>query len=361
MISIAQKPDLERTLERFEAWWSCRIVDRPPVNINVKSKPVELPYKQHASLRDRWLDMDYALDCFEARLKGQVFVADTVPVFYANVGPEVCGTLLGCPLEFGEDTTWSKPILSNCRQVLERPLDFHNEYWAAIRRGTDLSLQRGSGRWITGMPDLHTNLDLLAALRDPQELCMELVDDLEGVHLATQYVTDLFPAIFDDIHDRLAPAGQPCTSWTPSLHAGRGMVLQSDFIALISPAMFRQVALPALVREMEFLETSLYHLDGPGALKHLDDILAIPRLNAVQWIYGAGRGSAKDWIDIYRRIQAEGKGLQVNCQDIPEALLLTRRLRPQGVWFCIGRSYTLDQVKEFLNLMEKWAAGKTVA
>ena len=123
MIALQQKPDLDHTLARFEAWWNRQIVDRPPVNIHVKRrKPADPPAKTHASLRDRWLDVEYHVDCFEAGLAGQVFPADAVPIFYPSVGPEVCGTLLGCELEFGENTSWSKPVVSSCRQVIGRPL-----------------------------------------------------------------------------------------------------------------------------------------------------------------------------------------------------------------------------------------------
>lgn len=362
MISLYTKPDLDLTLQRFEAWWHGRIVDRPPVCIGAKRKagPAPAPVRTHQSLRDRWLDMDYQVELFEASIEGRTFVADTVPIFTPNVGPELCGTLLGCPLEFGENTSWSKPIVHNCRELVGRKLDFDNPYWSAIRRGTQRSLERSQGRWITGMPDLHTNVDLLAAARDPQELCMEMMDDLEGVRLATQYVTDHFPAMFDDIWKTLAAAGQPCTCWTPSLHAGRGMVLQSDFIALISPDMFGQVVAPALQREMDFFDMSIYHLDGPGALRHLDALLAIRQLNAVQWIYGAGQGSAKDWIDVYRRIQKAGKSVQILCSDIEEALLLTTHLKPEGVWFCIGRSYEPPRIEAFLDQMKRWAGGARV-
>jgi hypothetical protein len=35
------------------------------------------------------------------------------------------------------------------------------------------------------------------------------------------------------------------------------------------------------------VERTIYHLDGPGALRHLDRLLAIPELDCAQWIQGA--------------------------------------------------------------------------
>ena len=32
-MKLETKPDFEKALERFEAWWQCEIIDRPVVNI----------------------------------------------------------------------------------------------------------------------------------------------------------------------------------------------------------------------------------------------------------------------------------------------------------------------------------------
>ena len=92
-------------------------------------------------------------------------------------------------------TSYSVPVVEQVREVLAIKPNFDTPYWNTIRRLTELSLQRGRGRWITGVTDLHTNGDLLAALRNPQDLCTDCADDLEGVRLACQYVTDWFAPI----------------------------------------------------------------------------------------------------------------------------------------------------------------------
>lgn len=360
-MNLLTKPDFARTLERFEAWWDCQIIDRPPVTVQAKSKAkVNLPTKQHASLRERWLDMEYAVDRFEADLSSREYLADTVPIFFPNIGPEACGTLFGCELEFGDYTSWSKPVFTSCRQVPGTRPNFENPYWSALRRGTDISLHRSAGRWLTAMADLHTGGDLLASLRDPQELCMELIDDSQAVSQACRYVTEFFPAIFEDLWNRIAAHNLPCTSWAPSLHMGKGMILQCDLICMISPQMFREIILPALEAETRYLQRSFFHLDGPGALRHLDDLLSMEKLNGVQWVYGEGQGTAKDWIDVYRRIQQAGKCMQIICRDFDDALIIARNIRPAGAWLCIGKPYSPDDIQAFCKTMEQWAAGKKV-
>ena len=84
-------------------------------------------------------------------------------------------------------------------------------------------------------------------------------------------------------------------------------ILQCDFCYMIGTGMFREFVLPTLMRDCESLPHTIYHLDGVGELNHLDDILGIEKLDAVQWVYGDGKPGARHWLDVYEKIAAAGK------------------------------------------------------
>ena len=358
-MELSTVPDFPKILERFEAWWQCEIIDRPLVSLSVPRtrEPAKLARKDYPTLRDRWLDFDYAIESMEASLEGQVFAGDSLPVYYPNIGPELCATCYGCELEFSEGTSWSIPIAESCQDVLDLECDLDTFYWNWQRAATDASIERGQGKWITGLPDLHTNGDLLASLLDPQQLALLYADDPAGIDAACAHVKDHFALMYDDIYRRIAAAGQPSTSWTPTVHAGPSLVLQCDFICMISPADFQRTILPLLEYEIAYLDRVIYHLDGPGALVHLDALLETD-LSAIQWVYGAGQGHARDWLDVYKRIQAAGKGVQIFAEDFAEAKLLAEHLRPEGAWLCLNRQVQLDEADAILKWAESWAAGK---
>ncbi len=359
-MELRGKPDLDKAIERLEAWWLREIVDRPPVTIGVRSETrPAVPAGDHATLRERWMDVDFQLDRFEAHTESGVFLAESFPRYVPSVGPELCATVFGAELEFGETTSWSKPICDSCRNIpLIRP-NLDNPYWNTIRAMTDASIRRGNGKWITAIPDLHTNGDILAALRDPQSLCLDLADDIDSVRAACDHVTEsAYELMFDDLWRRIEAAGQPCTTWAPFLHAGRAYITSCDFICMISPEMFRRTILPGIVAEMRILDHNFFHLDGSGALRHLDDLLAQPELDGLQWIYGAGHGPGRKWIDVYRRTQAAGKCLQLVVDDLEDARRIAEHLDPKGVWFCPAGSYDRDEAEAFIAWACRWAAGK---
>lgn len=77
-------------------------------------------------------------------------------------------------------------------------------------------------------------------------------------------------------------------------------------------------------------------------------ILEIPRLNAVQWVPGAGmakEGVAK-WIPVYQKIQTKKKAIQVFCQP-DEVDLVLDNLKPEGV-LIFTTCFSEKEAKELL-------------
>ncbi len=358
---LTEKPDLEAALARAEAWWEGAIVDRPPVTLQVRpDRPPDLPESRHATVRDRWMDIAFRIERAEARMAVTPYLAETFPNVGPNVGPDVCSTVFGCDLVFEEGTTYSTPVVHDCRAILDLRPDFDTPYWSAVRALADLSLERSRGRWWTALPDLHTGSDLVAALRDPQGMALDMALDLDGVRAACDHVqATSYERFVEDIHGRLRAAGQPVTfSWIPFPHAGLGCVVQADVICLVSPAMFREALLPSIAFEVDRLDRSIFHLDGPGALRHLDALMELDGLDAVQWVCGAGGGDADDWTDVYRRIQAGGKG--IDLAGTPRAVqAVCEHLRPEGVWLRPYGPMTRDEADAFVAWTERWAAGKS--
>jgi len=350
------KPDFEKSRERYEAFWNREIIDRPPVSIVLPVEhPTPVPHKEYKSYREKWLDIEFRAEATAIEMANYEYYADALPVAWPNMGPEIYSAWCGCGYEFGETTTWSEPCIEDWDSDADKAVfDPEHPLFKATVDFTNLLLEYGKGNFIVGLTDFHPGGDHLAALRDPQQLAIDLIENPEAVKKKLESSQKEFFKVYDIFYNILRQNGMPITSWLPLIHYGRYYIPSNDFSCMISPKMFNEFFLPGIIEECKFYERSIYHLDGPGALKHLDAILEIPELDAVQWVCGAGNEGYARWIDVYQKIQKAGKGIQLNIT-LEELPLVFETLKPEGVWFShiegIKDKETADRV---IRRIEAW-------
>ena len=134
------------------------------------------------------------------------------------------------------------------------------------------------------MPDLMENIDVLASLRGAQDILFDLLDEPEMIGERIQEVTDIYYEYYDRFYDIIKDeeGGNAYTVfqiWGP----GRTVKLQCDFSAMMSPEDFRKYIQPSLRTQSENVDHVLYHLDGPAAIKHMDALMEIDGIDALQW------------------------------------------------------------------------------
>ncbi|TVR54851.1 MAG: hypothetical protein EA426_16535 [Spirochaetaceae bacterium] len=334
-MSFSLKPDYDESYKRYEAFWHHEVIDRAPVSIVLPAeKTVPVPEKAHKTLEDRWTDVDFRAEKLAAEAHNREYFADALPVVWPNMGPEIFSAWCGCPYFYGEGTTWTEPCIADWAADAEKAvLDMDHPLFRLLVRFTERLLELGRDAFIVGLTDFHPGGDHLAALRDPEALAIDMIENVDAVEakLAASYPE--YYAAYDVFYEMLSSAGMPITSWLPLVHTGRYYIPSNDFSCMISTKMFEDVFLPGIIDECRFLDRSIYHLDGPGALRHLDLILDIPELDAVQWQFGAGNEGYERWIPVYRKIQNAGKSMQIVSITLDELPRVFETLRPEGVWF----------------------------
>lgn len=330
------KPNYDEVYARYEAFWNRSVLDRPPVCIALpkRDRKPSIPAKTYASHAERWLDVDYRAEQMERGIENTNYMYDSLPIAWPNLGPEIFSAMCGCGYNYGADTTWSEPVIiergqddEKARFNMDHPLN------KTLERFTRQLIERGKGRFIVGLSDFHPGGDHIAALRDPQELAFDMIEEPDWVKemLAKSYPE--YYAFYEHYYNMLTEAGMPCTTWTPLVHHGKYYVPSNDFSCMISKKMFDDVFLPGIAEECKKLDRSIYHLDGPGALRHLDSLLEIPELDAVQWVVGAGNEGYAKWVPVYQKIQNAGKSIQLIVDYLDDLPLIFETLRPEGVWF----------------------------
>jgi hypothetical protein len=151
-------------------------------------------------------------------------------------------------------------------------------------------------------------MDALMAARSSEALCMDLAEDPERVERVLKKVTPFFKRVVDSA----AEAGQMDRNgyigWIPTYSKGKFAVIQCDFSIMVSLEMTKRFIVPALEYESSCLEHCIYHYDGPGALTHLDEILSIKGIDAIQWVPGAGQPRTIEWMDTLKKCRMPVRG-----------------------------------------------------
>ncbi len=336
---LSLKPDFQEAAARWEAFWAGEMLDRPPVVVTCPAQDAEPAPRPH--YHEMMFDpIDEVVQGVDRWVRSRYWGGDAMPQFSPGFGPDVFAAFLGAELEFGENreiaTSWSVPFVEDWREALPLQIDRDGIYWRRMRELYRRLREVADGHWLVSHLDLHSNLDGLESLRGAKGLCTDLYDCPELVREANDQIRDLYEPISETFfRDGALCAAGTGAGWIGAWHSGRCNTIQCDFAALIGPEHFRELAVPDLQAEAEYLERCIYHWDGPTSLPHMDDLMAIEAIDCIQWVPGAGNPPLVEWLDLLAEVQERGKSVMVYC-GIDEIPRFAERLRPDRLFYSVG-------------------------
>ncbi len=308
-LTLEYKPDFERAVSYWDAFWAHEMIDRPCAIVYARKKnDAYPPGPMHGA------DRDYAntMTFHDKHLACHEFLGEAIPFGRLEFGPDQMAGFLGAPLVLSEDrkTSWSKKIVDDWSKFLPLKLDDSNQCWNRMKEFHKIASDHYKGKCLIANIDLHSNIDTLEGLRGAEKLLFDLIDDPDQMLRIISDVRKVYKKIYDEFYKygNKKVLGT-ISSWLPFYSRGKFNPVQADFISLLSPEMIRKFVLPAIEEEAQFLDNSCFHLDGQDALKHLDDILAVKEIDAVQWVHGVGNKPQLEWVDLLQKIQSAGKAV----------------------------------------------------
>jgi hypothetical protein len=342
---MINKDNWEETERRFMEYWAMENHDRPLMTVRApKAGYVKKEIKVPKDLMDRWLDTRYIIENSKENFRATFFGGESFPMINPNLGPDFIAATLGCDLTFAEDTSWSHPIGNLWDRDPGFVFDPDNIWWKDMMRITMELCKESSGRYLVGMTDFHAGIDAISAMRGPETLCFDLYENPQAVKNAVIKIFEAYKAEFDIQYSLISGMQHGSVNWMNIWYPGKWYVTSCDFIGMISPEMFDEFVLPELNAELDFFDASMFHLDGPDALKHLDALLDLPKLKGIQWVYGAGQPTASAWIPVLKKIQKAKK--MIHIETVPEDMdILLSELEPEGVLYnmnCPSESDAMD-------------------
>ena len=332
------KVNMEAAKEKFRNYWAhkntgrplmCVIARRPEVEQYSDGTPVEGGYLDQIcqgkyynmpeelkwkDMEDKYQNPQRIVDRYRYFCQTHAFLGESFPNLNIDFGPGSLASYLGSEIGFKEDTVWFNKCLDGWDGVPKLTFDPENKWFKKhLQLAKDCQALAGDDFYVD-MPDLMENIDVLASLRGAQDILFDLLDEPEMIGERIQEVTDIYYEYYDRFYDVIKDeeGGNAYTVfqiWGP----GRTVKLQCDFSAMMSPEDFRKYIQPSLRSQSENVDHVLYHLDGPAAIKHMDALMEIEGIDALQWTSGdAGPdGTLPDWDVVYDKAIAAGKSIWV--------------------------------------------------
>ena len=334
------KQNLEETKKHYINWWNHKGIvlnmwehfqDGVTPHANV---PKPKPYKD---LNQRWFDPQWRAEYLDWYVAHSSLMADMLPVANTQLGPGSLAAILGGVFEGGEDTIWIHPrptmVNGSAIDIDEIKFDPQHPNYLLHKQLLQACKQKAQGHYYVGMPDLMEGMDVLAALKGTDKVLLDTVMQPEVLEHQMQQINDIYFQVFDELYNIIREGDEMAFCYFSSWAPGKMSKLQSDISTMISVDDYRRFVQPFIREQCQKIDYTLYHLDGVGAMHHLDALLEIKELNAIQWTPGVGepQGGSPKWYDLYKKILAGGKSIMACWVTLPELRPLLDNIGGDGV------------------------------
>jgi len=354
-LELRCKPDVDECIARIYAWYEQQIIDRPPVRFhhhNVeyeKHRTVAGPWE---SAEQRWLDVEFQVSTFTEFAASTKFNGETFPIYWPNLSAVVYNLFLGQTAEFDDVTAWTHPCVDDLTSLPNLSVQWDGKYFRAIEDMTRRALDIAEGRFLVGYTDMYAGIDCTLGLRGMERMCFDLVSQPKELNELIDRAWREYPEVYQHFDRLLKSRGQPSATWMnlPSFETFN--VLACDFATNISTEHFDEFCMPILQREAKLFRHNVFHVDGPGVARHIDSILTLPHLAAIQWVQGYGvHQPIMQWVPLIEKIQQAGKSLIVDLT-MDELSPFMRAVDPTGIMLWVPAESSHQQ--QVLDMVLKW-------
>ena len=328
---------IETKITRYHTWLSRQNHDRaligliweadiPPlpemldkVGLGNPLQPEDIDPKMFAP----WIETWYAQD---AQLP-----SDTIQCFSPAFGVPWLEAMAGCTPLCQQGSIWAEPFL---RYYHSRPsfgFDPENPWFRKLLEFTRALVEQSQGRFPVALPQMRGPLDTLAAMRTPQQMCLDLIDQPEAVKQVLAELTDCWIGVARALLEVIPPFHGGYSSrmklWAP----GKTITPQNDAISLISPPLYQRFIQQIDGKIINSFPYSCYHMHSTEH-RHVEALLQQPNLTGIEFTLEHHSGGLPfgPSMEVARRILNQ-KPLVLAAPDVESANRSLAELPPAGL------------------------------
>jgi len=334
---------------RMMGYWERAAMDRCCAAITVKNPDYDLDSKA----RQFYFDAEGADKMHRERFANHHYYGEALPCLFPYFGTAGIAEYTGCRAERTPKTTWFEPWMTDDEPdasliTYRCPEAFQNQKDAIARM-----IQLSGGDYPVSVTDNCGLMDALAAIRGSENLLMDMTENPEFVEEALQRLLPIYKQTQEELFDLVKENNEgSILSWMHLWAPKRLAQMQCDMCVMISPQMFDRFVMPELEELCDFLDYPVYHFDGQEQIRHLDSLLSLKKLRAIQWTQVAGQPLTVDFIPVLQKIQKAGKNLVLNIrpQDVVKIL---DNLSCRGLMIDVRGVQSDEEAQEIMKLIQK--------
>lgn len=350
-----QKFDYSSVAKNSEDWWEHKggtilgAVFTDP-NREYRTVPTQANITDF-SISSRTLAENIVYELSHNRYYGDAFPYYNFDCF----GPGILAAYLGAEVDNHSGSVWfmAEP---NELETLHLTVDYANKYYRRAVEIIDYVYDLSKGEYIVGMPDLGGIIDVYSTFRHGEEMFYDMADDPDNMVRVLDRIRDAWHEVYDKLNEHYKKQ-KGYSDWSRIYSSVPSYVIQADACFMFGGEHFDKFVLPYVKYQTEHIARTVYHLDGKGELIHLDKLLALPGLNAIQWIPGAGENNI-EWTDLYKKILQSGKSLQLPYCSLDEAETIIHNIGTAKNVCAFPMWYSIDEMDSVVKRLEKLRALK---
>jgi hypothetical protein len=338
------KDNWPQTRQHYLDWWDRRglVVGAwgtglPTDGVNHDPDATEPPAPGDFSARQT--DAEFIAVNTRYKMARRTWPADILPAAWPHTGTLPLAAYLGAEPEYSPSAIWYHACMDDLDT--HPPLRFDpdhprvRELEAIVTR----TVEQADGRYLVGLPALLPGIDVLAELRGAGTLMMDLLESPDAVHERLDEIYEAWTIAYDRLASVVHRGDDGMAfGYFMLWDQGRCGLAQCDSAAMFSPDLFAQFVVPTLRKQCAHLDRCMYHVDGAQALRHLDLLLAIEDLDAIEFTPDpkSPGGGDEQWYPLYRQILEAGKSVWVANLRKPEVLPLLDAIGGRGVFVSVN-------------------------
>jgi hypothetical protein len=337
-------PSIEERVARYDAWRLRRKADRPMIGLLWEpdiSPPNEFlsSVEGGGEISAQQIEPEHFLACAERWHEQESgLIHDGIQRFTPAFGIPWMEAIAGCPVVAKPGSLWAQPCLDSLTNRRPIRFDAENPWTAKLLDFTRVLARRAAGRFPVAAPQLRGPLDTMAAMRTPEQMCLDLVEQPEESAALLGELASLWISVGRAVLDQIPPFHGGCMGRMGGWFPDKAITPQNDVSTLISPQQYRRFALPHDARIVAAFPYTEFHMHA-SEHHQADNLIQLAKLTAIEFTleHTLGGPPLAKMLPVVRRV-LRAKPVILAALDVETADRCLTQLPHEGLFLALAVS-----------------------